>query len=40
MDKNKNVSKRKKKQNLPARIFAIGLLVIMVGSMIAGLIFM
>ena len=30
---------KKKKQNLAAKIFAIGLLVIMVGSMIAGLIF-
>ena len=39
MSKNQDYSKRKKKQNLPAKIFAIGLLVIMVGSMIAGLIF-
>ena len=30
---------KKKKQNLAAKIFAITLLVIMVGSMIAGLIF-
>lgn len=37
---NKNYAKRKKKQNLPAKIFAIALLVIMLGSMIAGLIFM
>ena len=39
MSNNKNYANRKKKQNLPAKIFAIGLLVIMVGSMIAGLIF-
>ncbi len=32
--------KKKKKENLVARIFAITLLVIMVGSMIAGLFFM
>lgn len=32
--------KKKKKENLAARIFAITLLVIMVGSMIAGLFFM
>ena len=32
-------NKKKKKQNLSARIFAISLLVIMIGSMIAGLIF-
>ena len=38
MSYNKDYSKRKKKQNLPAKIFAIALLVIMVGSMIAGLI--
>ena len=38
MSNNMNYSKRKKKQNLPAKIFAICLLVIMVGSMIAGLI--
>ncbi len=31
--------KSKKKKNLTAKIFAITLLVIMVGSMIAGLIF-
>ncbi len=37
MAKNNNYSSKKKKQNLPARIFAIALLVIMVGSMIAGL---
>ena len=37
MAKNNNYSNKKKKQNLPARIFAIALLVIMVGSMIAGL---
>ena len=30
---------KKKSKNLPAKIFAITLLVIMVGSMIAGLIF-
>ncbi len=40
MNKNNDYSKRKKKQNLPAKIFAISLLVIMVGSMIASLIFM
>ena len=40
MSKNQDFSKRKKKPNLAARIFAIALLVIMVGSMIAGLIFM
>ena len=39
MSKNGDYSKRKKKQNLPARVFAIGLLVIMVGSMIATLVF-
>lgn len=38
MSYNKDYSKRKKKQNLHAKIFAIALLVIMVGSMIAGLI--
>ena len=38
MSYNQNYSKRKKKQNLPAKIFVIALLVIMVGSMIAGLI--
>ena len=38
MSYNQNYAKRKKKQNLPAKIFAIALLVIMVGSMIAGLI--
>ena len=32
------MKKSKKKQNLPAKIFAIALLVIMIGSMIAGLI--
>ena len=32
--------KKKKNENLAARIFAITLLVIMVGSMIAGLFFM
>lgn len=31
-------NKKKKKQNLTAKIFAITLLVIMIGSMIAGLI--
>ena len=39
MNKSKNNISRKK-QNLPAKIFAISLLVIMLGSMIAGLIFM
>ena len=35
----KNKNKKKKQKNLAAKIFAITLLVIMVGSMIAGLIF-
>ena len=38
MSYNNDYSKRQKKQNLPAKIFAISLLVNMVGSMIAGLI--
>lgn len=34
------MNKKKKKKLNPARIFAITLLIIMLGSMIAGLIFM
>ena len=34
------MSKKKKKKDRTAKIFAITLLVIMIGSMIAGLIFM
>ncbi len=34
------MAKSKKKKDRTARIFAIALLIIMVGSMIAGLIFM